>query len=129
MVAACMVVNLVQAFRRRRQSIDPFLLFACTLGALLIPAISYDYTLPILAAPFAHLLSSMCSGPVETLPARHRMSTAAAAFLLSIGYATMLFSYVNKPAFMKNNSPVLLAMLLCVTWLSKSKAADAIAPT
>ena len=52
-------LGIYKAFRRNRGGIDPYLLFLCTAVALVIPPISHDYKLPVLAGPAAFLLMSI----------------------------------------------------------------------
>ena len=47
-----------QCYRQKQNGINPFLLLACTIGALLIPSVSNDYKLSILAAPVAIFLTN-----------------------------------------------------------------------
>ena len=55
-VGACILIILFQGYRNNRIGIDPYLLLACTIGALMIHnRTSHDYKLSILAGPMAIL--------------------------------------------------------------------------
>jgi len=94
------------------------LLLACTIGALLIPPVSHDYKLSILAAPVAILLSEMSSYTEGAIRSPRHFLTMMLVFILSFAYSTTLFSYTNKPLFMAYNFPALMTMLLVTTCLS-----------
>jgi len=72
------------------------LLLACTIGALLIPSASHDYTLSILAAPVAVLFLDL-SSTSDRAPATHGRSVdKILVFVLSFLYSTTLFSFIHK---------------------------------
>ncbi len=116
-VGVCLVILVLLSVRQRSDgAINPYLLLACTLGALVIPAISQDYTLSILVAPMAVLVLSGDGGEAVMKPVL-RIACAGLTAILWLAYASTLFSYTNKPHFLSNNFPALFVMLLSVTAL------------
>lgn len=115
-VVGCLVAIVIQSARQGTSGVNAFLLLACTLGALVIPATSHDYTLSVLAAPMATLFLSDAMRSCLAAPAL-RIFHGAAVATLSFAYASTLFSFTNKPHFLSNNFPALLLMLLAVTAL------------
>ena len=59
LVLILLMLGIFQAYRRNRRGIDPYLLFICTCAAMVIPQISHDYKLPVLAGPAAILLMTL----------------------------------------------------------------------
>ncbi len=119
-VAGVLLLTLIRAYRRNSRGIDPYILLACTVGALVIPSVSHDYKLSILAVPVAYLLMYE-----SALTRRGRTGLASLIALsgISLFYATTLFSFENKSQlvvqnnfawFFQNNFPALFLILLCV---------------
>ncbi|MCX8038554.1 MAG: DUF2029 domain-containing protein [Candidatus Sumerlaeia bacterium] len=103
---------------RRVEGFNPHLLVGCTLAALVIPAVSHDYTLSFLAGPTAMLFGRLrLDGGARWSPWMLRAIILAVAF----AYSTTLFSIYHKrevcalPLAMA--TPMLLAMLAGVTLL------------
>ena len=94
---------------------DPYLLVVCTIASMLIPSISHDYKLPILAAPFGIALSAV-RPPATT---RERIISGLSLVAISVSYCSMLFSYVNKPMCLRNNFLPLMVVLLGFTILAQ----------
>ncbi len=108
---------LVRAYRQKKAGLDPYLFLACTIGALVIPPVSHDYTLPILAAPVAYLFSSSSFWERQDAP-RQRILFIELIFIFAAAYASTLFSYTNKPPVINNNFPALLIILLIAAVLT-----------
>jgi glycosyl transferase family 87 len=117
LVAVCMFSIMLQAWRQNRQGISPPLLLACAIGALLIPPVSHDYTLPILVAPVAILLSDG-SAFQRAGGVRGHLLAVVLLLITSVAYSSTLFSYTNKPLLLQNNFLALLTTLLAITLLS-----------
>jgi hypothetical protein len=109
--AVCFLIILRQVYKKNSGGVDPHLFLACTIGACIIPAISFDYKLPVLAASMMLLI------PVfESYERRERkVSVILWIFLFSIAYSSLLYSYVNKPEILQYNLPALLALLIMGT--------------
>jgi len=115
-VVICFGLILYQAYRQKYAGINPYLLLACTLGALLIPTTSHDYALSYLTAIIAILftdkkLLNMTADRIKPL-FTHLL------IFFSIAYSSTLFSYSNKPALLRNNFPALMVMLIILTIFS-----------
>jgi len=101
------------SYMRNKTDMDPYLLNACMIGALIIP-ISNDYTLSILAAP---LIVVLCSIPeIKDFPGR--LLSILMVLGISFSYATMLIPFKYKPYYLNNAFPPLLFILIFVTVLN-----------
>jgi hypothetical protein len=110
--AICLLVLLVSAYRQTESGLNPYLLMACTVGALTIPT-SNDYTLSFLTAPVAIL---WCRFP----NANGFKNKYLASFLVAVAsfaYASTLGPFKYKPYFLNNNFPALFMVLISITLL------------
>ncbi|MEK6766044.1 MAG: glycosyltransferase family 87 protein [Planctomycetota bacterium] len=89
----------------RQDWIRYYLFFICVIGMMTIPAESFDYNLAILSAPVAIFL---CYIEKYTSDLFHKF----VALGISFCYGMTLFSFTNKDPILKNNFPVLIAMLV-----------------
>ncbi|MCE1253813.1 MAG: DUF2029 domain-containing protein [Anaerolineae bacterium] len=110
-VLSCLLLVVVIAYRRNRPGLNPYLLMVCTLGALLIPSFSHDYTLAFLPAAMCILLPALDSNGLK------RGADLLLVVILSAAYGATLFSFTNKPILWQNDLPVLMIMLLSCTLL------------
>lgn len=102
------------AWLRRRRGLNPYLLLACTIGALIIPSISHDYTLAYLAAPvvivLTHALRREAASPLA------RLGQWAALLAVSFAFFATTTSINNKtaypPFFFSTHAPMLFVVLL-----------------
>jgi hypothetical protein len=115
-VLACLGVAVITAYRANRKGVDVHLLLMSALCAILIPGISHDYTLPVLAGPFAALLLKY--EPLIDRAGTQRWHLLAPIIMCTSAYACLLFSPYYKPPFLAHNMPTLMAMVIGVTWLS-----------
>ena len=119
-VGACLVIVTGRAYQRRSRGLNAPLLLACTAAALLLPPVSWDYTLPALSAPVAILLvnSSLSRRELGHSPSRD-IGFVVGIVCLSGAYASTLFSSTHKghSLLFQNNLPALCVMLLAVTCL------------
>lgn len=101
------------SYKRNRPGVDPYLLIACMIGALIIP-ISNDYTLAILAASVALVL---CSIPgLKTIP--QKLISILMILGISFSYASILVPFKYKPYYLNNAFPPLFFILIFVTILN-----------
>ena len=112
----CIFLVMFQCYRQKQNGINPFLLLACTIGALLIPSVSNDYKLSILAAPVAIFLTNNRFWEQTNGPLIHIIFIML-LLIFSAAYSSTLFSFTNKPLLLQNNFPALAAMLVVVTIL------------
>jgi len=106
-----------QIYRQKQKGINPYLLLACTIGALIIPSASQDYTLSFLAAPVAVLISAKRFWDRDD-SSRQQLFFIEMLFIFSAAYSSTLFSYTYKSQLVNNNFPALFTMLAVVTLLS-----------
>ena len=108
--ATLFLCALIFSYLRKKPGLDPYLLLACTIGALILP-ISYDYTLSILAAPMLLFLSA--------IPATDRPGWKLISILLVLGisvvYFTILTPYNYRPYSLHNSFPLLFLILILTT--------------
>ena len=115
-VLACLGVILATVYRANRKGVDVHLLLGSALCAVLIPGVSHDYTLPVLTGPFAALLLKY-EHVIDRADTRYRRLLAP-ILMCSAAYACLLFSPSYRPRFLGHNTPILMAMVIGVTWLS-----------
>lgn len=114
LVIACIGLVLLRAYQKNTGGISSSLLLACTLGTLMLPTLSHDYKLPLLAAPVALWFTSH-QVPERQTPVSTRILRLELLLLFSIAYSSTLYSYAYKPMAFGNNLPALMVMLLCIT--------------
>jgi hypothetical protein len=124
LVVICLGCLMLKAYREKTTGLNQSLLLACTIGGMVVPSVSHDTRLPILAASVAIFLP-------ERLPntnAAKRLFSIALIVVISIAYSSTLFSYTNKPLLyfrghhlgllLENNLPALMVMLVACTVFS-----------
>ncbi len=118
-VVSCIFLIMLQMYRQKRTGVSPHLLLAATLGALLLPPVSHDYRLSILAAPVAILFVHARLREEPASPSLQILRIVA-IFALSFAYSSTLFTSAAKPYVLANNLPALFIMLFTVTFLALS---------
>ena len=108
---ACLALLIFQSCRQRRAGFDAPLFLACTIAALLLPAVSNDYKLTLLTAAMA------AAFPHRSLRKQgmQRVVSMALLLLCSFSYASTCFSLTNKPRLFKHNLPALFIAFCCWT--------------
>lgn len=101
------------SYSRNRTGMDPYLLIACMIGALVIP-ISNDYTLSILIVPVALLL---CNIP-ESKNIPQKLISIFMILGISLSYASVLIPFKYKPYYLNNAFPPLFFILIFATVLN-----------
>lgn len=104
---------IIKALVQREKGFNPALLLASTVAACLIPSVSHDYKLSILAGPMAIALMNIQLPEVNS----RRFFALLLISATSFAYSLTLFSYTNKPGLWKSNFMPLLGLLLAVTFL------------
>ena len=113
---ACFGIILLNAYKRNRDGVNVNLLLACTIAAMILPSISNDYKLPMLAAPLALVFSSL--RPVEGT--KWKALSILSILLISVSYSATLIPYIYRPAYLQHSLPFLLAILTAVTILDST---------
>jgi hypothetical protein len=111
LIGLCLLAVVISGYRRVGSGLNPDLLLACALVAVLVPGVSHDYTITILAAPVALFLSTMNR---RDAPAGGALWRAALLLLFSFTYSSTLVPLGYKPALLLlgNNFPALFVLLV-----------------
>lgn len=104
---------------KRKVVLDPYLIFACILGALMFPTLSNDYTLAMLIGPailyFARINTLLTSADTASEKTTWIVAiTAISAFV----FTSTFYSYFVKEIVLQNQFPAILVLLGCAAWLS-----------
>ncbi|MCX6080348.1 MAG: glycosyltransferase 87 family protein [Chloroflexi bacterium] len=110
-VALCLGSIIVSAYLRKENGFNPYLLMTCTIGAMIIPAVSNDYKLSILAAPMAILF---CNLDIPQNKVRKYWLFLLAG-LASFAYSVTLYPFKYRPDLIANSLPPMLVILVAVT--------------
>jgi hypothetical protein len=118
----CPAVMIARFIRSRQTGLSLHLLLACTVLALVVPPVSNDYTLAVLAAPMALLVLQPADDvPADGITGRNLVALGS-RMVLAAAYVCTLFAHPYKPhtLWLENNFPAMLAILIAVTALSLS---------
>lgn len=108
----CFLLVVFKSFQQNAKGFNPDIFIISTLVALLVPAISHDYTLSILGSAVGIALGNR----IDLAPnSRFRLLYILLISLISFAYSSVLFSYTNKPLLLQNNLPALMVMLFSFT--------------
>lgn len=112
-VVGCIVLLILAGYHRKEQGLNRYLLFACTIGALVIPSVSNDYKLSFLPPCVALLFSDVSiSGNVWK-----KLSIILLILMFSAAFWSVLYPFKVKPEFLSSSFPLLLIMLVLGTML------------
>ena len=117
LVIILFLLILMRSYQRNLKGINPVLVIGCIISALLIPAVSHDYTLALLPGPVAIFLGSDEYWDESGTPFL-RILTIVLLTSFSTLYASTLFSYATKPLLLQNNFISLFLMLVIITILT-----------
>lgn len=129
LVICCLFLIVLRDYRQKRSGINPHLLLACTIGSLLLPPTSFDYRLPILAAPAVLFLWAEAATSDAGRPS-WQVLRAVMILAWAFAYSSTLFTADQKPPIVANNCPALFVMLGTVTVLAlqRRKTSPSAAP-
>ena len=122
---ACFASVVLWSYKRETRGLNPRVLMVLTIGALIIPAVSYDYKLAVLPAAIALWFPTAFAMDTR----RNTLASILLAFLFSFSYASLLFPPTNKPPWLAYNLPVLLLLLVIVVAADFVLPADVTADT
>ncbi len=114
----CLFVILFFMWKNRMSGLNVYLLTVCIIGTLIIPSQSMDYKLSILAGPLALFFNSVA---IRFKECGLTLLQRLIIFIMSASYFTTIFSYTNRPLFLKNSFPMLMILLgalmvfMCIT--------------
>ncbi len=109
----CFFIILGRAYFQNEKGINPDLLMVCLIGGLMLPAISHDYNLPLLAAPFVLVMSAQ--NVRDALWAK--VLSIALITSASFAYSATLFPSNARPAALENSFLFLFVLLTVVVLL------------
>jgi hypothetical protein len=115
--AVCFLIILRQAYKKNTKSFEPCVFFACTVGACIIPGLSFDYKLSLLPASVILLIPVL--GYFEQ--GENKFLIIFLTLLFSIAYSSTLYPYTSKPEDLRYNFPALFVLLIICTVLSFAK--------
>jgi hypothetical protein len=110
-IVACLLSMIVGGYLRRERGLNPNLLLACTIGAMVIPSVSHDYKLAILAAPLSIAFSNL-SVSGNTF---RKYALFFLVFMAAFAYSATLYPFKYRPVFLANSFPLLLIILTAFT--------------
>jgi hypothetical protein len=102
---------------KKLKGFNPYIFLACSIGACVIPSISFDYKLSMLPACIAISIP----GILSFKKTENSLLNILLAFIFSLAYSSTLYSYTNKPEILQNDFPALLIILAICTVLSCMK--------
>ncbi len=117
---ACFIAILFNAWRRNPRGIHADLLLACVIGALTLPSVNHDYTLPLLTAPFALAIAVWHERryPWPSIVTNLLIVVASSAYVLTA------LPPIAKPAYFDNALPALFAILTIATLLNLAQKGE-----
>ena len=110
----CFFIVLGKAYLQNEKGIHVNLLMACLIGGLMLPAISHDYNLPLLATPFVLVMSAQNVREAWWAKILSIVLITSASF----AYSATLFPSNARPVDLENSFPFLFVILTAVTALS-----------
>lgn len=116
----CLLIVLWNAYWQNVRGVNANLLMICLLGGMMIPAISHDYKLPLLGAPFVLIMSDL----QRREGGRGRIFSMPLVIIASCAYSATLVPFNARPVYLENAFPLLLIILTVVTVLDVMKKAE-----
>jgi Glycosyltransferase family 87 len=110
----CCLIIIWQQYKRGSKGFSAHIFLACSIGALIIPSISFDYKLSFFPACVALSYPNI----LDLGKNSKRFSIVLLTLIFSISYSSMLYSYTNKPIIAQNDLPALFILLMICTVLS-----------
>lgn len=96
--------------KKKEKGFNKKLLFVCIIGALVIPPVSHDYKLALLALPTALMFDEFNYKINSSLNSSMKIMIILASFF----YSSTIFSYSNKPVYLSNNFPFIFLLLITI---------------
>lgn len=109
----CLFMIMARAYRMPEKRIDPDLFLVCIIGSLVIPSVSIDYKLPLLAPALVLSLHNRINpngwkGIVSVL----------LVILISSAYSITLVPFVYRTGYLASSFPLLMIILVAATFLN-----------
>lgn len=107
----CFLIIILQIYKNNISGFNPHIFLGCSIGACIIPSISFDYKLSILPACIMMSIPSI----LAYKEGGNRALNILLAFIFSIAYSSTLYSFITKPIIIQNNFPALLLIfIVCI---------------
>ena len=113
LLSGVILAIIIHLYRRDEKGFNPFLFFTLSIGALMIPAASFDYKLTIFVVPMSIILSNI-SAPKDN---KDKVVFIFFIIIIASAYWSTFYPYeVNevKPLFLSRNSTAILAIFFSV---------------
>ncbi len=111
----CVLIVVVRGYKNNDNDLNLDLLLICTIGALILPSVSIDYKLPLLAPSMALALSYPVKNNIDSY---RKVAVSAALIVMAAAYSFTLFSFVHRPALVANSFPLFMIILVSITLLN-----------
>ena len=110
----CFLALILRDYLNKSRGLNPDLLLICTLGGMMIPSVSHDYKLALLAGPMAVALSNRKIAAADW----RKVLSAILIILASLSYSITLFPFKYRPEYLESSFPALFFILTAMTLLS-----------
>lgn len=110
----CFLTVVIRSYVNRDRGINVDLLVICTIGTLILPSVSIDYKLPMLAPALALTLSY----PSSSVTGGRGVLKVFLIAAISLAYSFTLFSFVYRPIWLGNSFPLFMVILIATTLLN-----------
>jgi hypothetical protein len=108
----CFLSIIARLRARNLKGFQPSLLLACTMAVLVVPSVSNDYKLAMLASPFLLALTGMPDAGPHLKKASFHLSIG----ISSLAYWMTLYPFTNKPEILYRNFPVLMILMVAMAF-------------
>lgn len=111
----CVLIVVVRAYKNNDNGLNLDLLLICTIGALILPSVSIDYKLPLVAPSMALALSYPVGNNISVY---RKIAVSIILIVMATAYSFTLFSFVHRPALVANSFPLFMIILVSITLLN-----------
>lgn len=111
----CVLIVVVRAYKNNDNGLNLDLLLICTIGALILPSVSIDYKLPLIAPSMALALSYPVGNNIGVY---RKIAVSIILIVMAAAYSFTLFSFVHRPALVANSFPLFMVILVSITLLN-----------
>lgn len=110
----CFAAIFFKGYKDNRAGFNVDLLFVLVIGVLILPSISHDYNLTLMAAPFALFMAGFQVRDNRLI----KFASILLVVIASFAYSAMLFPFVYRPEYFQNSYSLLFIVLTSLTLLS-----------
>jgi hypothetical protein len=110
----CFGLVLWQVYQQNLPGLNLRLLFVCTMGSLMVPALNHDYTLGLLAGPFVLFTGGLqIQGNIGK-----RVTAILLIIVMALAYSSLLYPFKYRPPALISSFPMLFIVLIISTLLT-----------